>query len=71
VHAGRLDEVHAYCLCDVVQTAGLFLRVQLLRGILDRDGYRGAMEHLLRLMEEDERLRPVYEAIHRDALMLR
>ncbi len=71
VHAGRLEEVHAYCLCDVVQTAGLFLRVQLLRGILDRDGYRGAMEHLLRLMEEDERLRPVHESIRRDELMLR
>jgi len=71
VHAGRIDEVYAYCLCDVVQTAGLFLRVQLLRGILDRDGYRTAVEHLLQLMDEDVRVRPVSEAVRRDALLLR
>jgi len=70
VHAGRIDEVYAYCLCDVVQTAGLFLRVQLLRGILDRDGYRTAVEHLLQLMDEDVRVRPVSEATRRDALLL-
>ena len=34
VHAGRLSEVRDYCLCDVVQTAAVFLRVQLLRGEL-------------------------------------
>ena len=31
VHAGKLDEVNTYCLCDVVQTAAIFLRVELLR----------------------------------------
>lgn len=70
VHAGRLDEVNAYCLCDVVQTAGLFLRVQLLRGVIDRDGYREAMGALVGLMEEDVRLRPVFEGIKRDELLL-
>ena len=70
VHAGRLDEVHAYCLCDVVQTTGLFLRVQLLRGILDRDAYRQAMEALLSLMDQDERLGPVLEGVDREVLLL-
>ena len=32
VHAGKIDEVNAYCLCDVAQTAAIFLRVELLRG---------------------------------------
>lgn len=70
VHAGRLDEVYAYCLCDVAQTAGLFLRVQLLRGIMDRDAYREAMGALLGLMEQDKRLLPVFEGVDRGALML-
>lgn len=70
VHAGRIDEVNAYCVCDVVQTAGLLLRVQLLRGVIDRDGYRDAMEALVELMEGDARLRPVFEGINRDALLL-
>ena len=70
VHAGRIDEVYAYCLCDVVQTAGLFLRIQLLRGILDKDAYRKAMELLLRMCEEDARVHPVFNAISKDALLL-
>jgi len=70
VHAGRIDEVYAYCLCDVVQTAGVFLRVQLLRGVIDRDEYREAMGALVELMEKDGRLRPVFEGINRDALLL-
>jgi hypothetical protein len=47
VHAGRVDEVKNYCLCDVVQTASVFLRVELLRGELDRAGYLAAMRSLL------------------------
>ena len=70
VHAGRVDEVYAYCLCDVVQTTGVFLRVQLLRGAMDREAYRNAMAALIGLMEQDARLSPVFEAIDRDALML-
>lgn len=70
VHAGRIDEVYAYCLCDVVQTAGVFLRVQLLRGMLDREEYRVAIGGLVSLMEEDPRLRPVFDGIDRDILLL-
>ena len=71
IHAGMLEQVHAYCLCDVVQTAGLFLRVQLLRGLLDRDQYRAAMEVLLQWMRDDERLRAVYDGVNQDLLLLR
>ena len=70
IHAGKLGEVQAYCLCDVVQTTGLFLRVQLLRGQLDRDGYRAAMTGLLAQIEEDERLHPVTEGADRARLLL-
>ncbi|MBI4701767.1 MAG: ribonuclease H-like domain-containing protein [Deltaproteobacteria bacterium] len=70
VHAGRLGEVQAYCLCDVVQTAGLFLRVQLLRGELGREGYLAAMRELIARIAEDERLAPVATAMDRAALLL-
>ncbi|HEY2664716.1 MAG TPA: 3'-5' exonuclease [Candidatus Binataceae bacterium] len=40
--AGRLDEIHRYCLDDVVQTYFLFLRVQLIRGRIDLDSYNRA-----------------------------
>jgi 3'-5' exonuclease len=37
VDAGRVEQVRAYCMQDVAQTAALFLRVQLLRGVLDAE----------------------------------
>jgi predicted PolB exonuclease-like 3'-5' exonuclease len=70
VHAGRIQEVRDYCLCDVVQTAGLFLRVELLRGELDRDHYREAMLALLDLVAADPRVAPVAQALNRNRLML-
>ena len=70
VHAGKLAEVQAYCLCDVVQTAGVFLRVQLLRGELEPERYRAAMKGLLAAIEGDERLTPVAEGIDRERLLL-
>jgi hypothetical protein len=70
VYAGRLQEVRNYCLCDVVQTAGVFLRVQLLRGELERDGYLSAMRQLLDLIRADERLAPVAAGLNEPRLML-
>jgi len=70
VHAGRLQEVRHYCLCDVVQTAGVFLRVQLLRGELERDAYLTAMRGLLELVRSDERLAPVAAAVNEARLLL-
>ena len=70
VHAGRLSEVEAYCLCDVAQTTGVFLRVQLVRGMIELGAYRTAMESLIELMGSDERLAPVYAGIGRERLLL-
>jgi predicted PolB exonuclease-like 3'-5' exonuclease len=65
VHAGRLDEVNAYCLCDVAQTAALFLRVQLLRGVLDRARYVDLARGLLTFFDGDPRLAPVMANVDR------
>jgi predicted PolB exonuclease-like 3'-5' exonuclease len=70
VHAGRLAEVRNYCLCDVVQTAGVFLRVQLVRGELSHPGYREAMGQLVRLIRADPRLAPVAAGLDEPRLML-
>lgn len=70
VHAGRLEEVRNYCLCDVVQTTGLFLRAELLRGELDPTQYRQAMTQLLQLIDTDPRIEPVAAALNRKRLLL-
>jgi 3'-5' exonuclease len=70
VHAGRLEEVRNYCLCDVVQTAGVFLRVQLLRGELDRDAYLAAMRGLMRAALQEARMSPVTSAWDAGRLLL-
>src|SRR5690606_26939921 len=56
VHKGRIDEVRNYCLCDVVQTAAVFLRVELLRGALSRDDYVIAMRALLETIAAEPRI---------------
>lgn len=65
VHAGKLEEVNAYCLCDVAQTAAIFLRVELLRGALDKARYRELARGLLAFIDEQPRLAPVAEKIDR------
>lgn len=70
VHAGKIQEVRNYCLCDVVQTAGVFLRAELLRGELDRQRYREAMRTLLELVDSDVRVAPVAQALNRSRLLL-
>jgi predicted PolB exonuclease-like 3'-5' exonuclease len=69
VHAGRLAEVKSYCLCDVAQTAGVFLRVQVLRGELDADPYRVAMAGLIEQIKKDERLAPVAQGLNEERLL--
>lgn len=70
VHAGRLEEVRNYCLCDVIQTAGVFLRVEFLRGGVGREEYLHAMRGLIRLAREDQRVRPVGLALSEERLLL-
>ena len=70
VHAGRLAEVNAYCLCDVAQTAALFLRVQLLRGAIDLTSFREHARGLLEFYDADARLKPVMDGVDRDRFRL-
>ena len=65
VHAGKIDEVNAYCLCDVVQTAAVFLRVELLRGSIEKARYKELATALLTFIDADPRLEPVAEKIDR------
>jgi len=70
VHAGRIDEVNAYCLCDVVQTAAIFLRVELLRGVLDREHYVERAKGLLAFIDAEPRLEPVATNVKRANFLL-
>lgn len=70
VHAGRIQEVRNYCLCDVVQTAAVFYRVELLRGQLPREQYQVCMRALLDMIGGDERLQPVAAGMNVPRLML-
>jgi predicted PolB exonuclease-like 3'-5' exonuclease len=65
VHAGKLDEVNAYCLCDVAQTAAIFLRVELLRGTYDRARFRELGHALLTFLDQHPKTAPVVEKIDR------
>jgi predicted PolB exonuclease-like 3'-5' exonuclease len=42
--AGQLSAIHTYCRQDVIQTYGLFLRIELMRGRLTPDAYQAAWE---------------------------
>lgn len=69
VAAGRLGEVRAYCLSDVAQTAGVFLRVQLLRGVLDAEACGEALRGLLDAMAVEPRLGPTLAFVDRERLV--
>ncbi|HEU4534233.1 MAG TPA: ribonuclease H-like domain-containing protein [Polyangiaceae bacterium] len=70
VAAGRLAEVQRYCVTDVVQTAAVFLRLELVRGVLTPDDYRRAMYRLLTAAEGDGRCGELVAALDRDRLLL-
>jgi predicted PolB exonuclease-like 3'-5' exonuclease len=70
VHAGKLSEVRDYCLCDVVQTAGVFLRVQLVRGEMSRERYRQSMQALIAKVRADPRVAPVATGLNEARLLL-
>jgi predicted PolB exonuclease-like 3'-5' exonuclease len=71
VHAGKIQEVRDYCLCDVAQTAGVFLRLQLVRGEIDRERYIFGMNSLLAAIRENPKLAPVAAALNEERLLLR
>jgi predicted PolB exonuclease-like 3'-5' exonuclease len=67
---GKIDAIRTHCLQDVVQTAFLFLRFELLRGRLDRDGYRARAEALWAAVADDARIKPVLAAADRKRVCL-
>ena len=71
VHAGKIQEVRDYCLCDVAQTAGVFLRLQLVRGEIDRERYLAGMTSLIAAIRENPKLAPVAAALNEQRLLLR
>jgi hypothetical protein len=54
----------------VVQTAGVFLRVQLLRGELTPNAYRDAMNGLIEAAKKDTRVAPVVDSWNEARLRL-
>ena len=70
VHAGKLDEVAAYCLCDVAQTAAIFLRVEFLRGSFDRARYQELARGLLAFIDDQPKLAPITTKIDRPRFTL-
>lgn len=66
---GKVQDIQAYCLQDVVQTAFLFLRVELLRGRLEPEAYRARARELWEALESDPRVAPVFEAADKARLL--
>ena len=50
--AGQLGLIHTYCRQDVIQTYGLFLRIELMRGRLTPEAYRAAWDAATPFREE-------------------
>ncbi|HVY28108.1 MAG TPA: ribonuclease H-like domain-containing protein [Polyangiaceae bacterium] len=71
IHAGKIQEVRDYCLCDVAQTAGVFLRLQLVRGEIDRERYLSGMTSLIAAIRQNPKLAPVAAALNEERLLLR
>lgn len=69
VAEGRLADVQAYCMSDVVQTHAVRLRFELARGMA-REAYLVAMRSLLAAVDADARLRMVAEKMNRPRLLL-
>jgi predicted PolB exonuclease-like 3'-5' exonuclease len=70
IHAGQIEQVRNYCLCDVVQTAGVFLRVQLVRGELSGQRYQAAIDGLIAAVRADPRVHPVCQSWNEPRLRL-
>jgi predicted PolB exonuclease-like 3'-5' exonuclease len=70
VSEGKLDAVNAYCLCDVAQTAAIFLRVELLRGTFDRAQYRDIAGAFLAFVTDHPRLAAISSQIDRARFLI-
>ena len=68
---GDLEQIRTGCIEDVVQTAFLFLRFELLRGRIDRDGYRGHAQLLRDAVARDPRASGALIGANESLLLLR
>ena len=68
--AGQIEELKAYCLSDVVQTAFVFLRYKLLVGAIDKSIYRHAARGLWETLATDGRFAKLVENTDVARLML-
>jgi len=62
-NAGQRDVIENYCLCDVAQTALLFLRFRLLQGKLSAERYREVASDLSDKLRADGRLDELMSAV--------
>ena len=67
---GRHAEIRDYCLHDVVQTAFVFLRTELLKGRLDRDAYRTRARALWDALGKDPRVAVVLDGADESRVLL-
>jgi predicted PolB exonuclease-like 3'-5' exonuclease len=67
---GRIDEVRAYCLADVVQTHAVGLRASLERGMGEGE-YLAGMKALIAAIDREPRLAGVSGLMNRPRLLLR
>jgi len=68
---GEIETIEAHCLADVVQTAFLLLRYELLRGRLDRATYQERATALWEAAQEDARVADVLDLADADQVLLR
>ena len=52
--AGEIEAIRNYCETDVLNTYLVYLRLQLVRGVLDRRGHDGEIEQLTTKLEQAE-----------------
>jgi len=55
---GRVDEIRDYCETDVLNTYLVYLRYQLTRGRVSKDGYNRAVADVIALIEAERDARP-------------
>ena len=68
--AGQHQEIRDYCLHDVVQTAFVFLRSELLAGRLSQANYKRQAKGLWDALQEDARVSAVFERSDRARVLL-
>ena len=59
---GRIAEVRNYCLSDVAQTTFVFMRVQLMRGVINLTIYQEKVKAIYEFLQRDPRLATMWIA---------